>query len=46
MITDHEIFITTPESHEHLTIKISQQDIVSIISYEKDKNNYIYALVT
>ena len=39
MRSDHEIFIAILESHEHFTIKISQQDMVSIISYEKDKNN-------
>ena len=32
MITDHEIFIEMLESREHLTIKISQQDMVSNIS--------------
>jgi len=32
MRNDHEIFIEIIESHEHLTIKISQQDMASNIS--------------
>ena len=31
-MNDHEIFIETLGSHEHLTIKILQQDMISIIS--------------
>ena len=32
MRTDHEIFIETLELHEQTTIKISEEDMVSIIS--------------
>ena len=39
---DHEIFIATLRWQEHLTIKISQQDMVSIISKEKDKTTSLY----
>ena len=39
MRTDHEIFTEILESHENLTIKISQQYMASNISYGKGKNN-------
>ena len=39
MRTDHEIFIVTLASHDYSTIKISQHNIASNISYGKDKNN-------
>ena len=39
MRTDHEIFIVTLASHYYSTIKISQHNIASNISYGKDKNN-------
>ena len=42
MRTDHKIFIVTLESHEHLTIKISQQDMASNNSYGKDKTTSLY----
>ena len=37
MRTDHEIFIEILEPYEHLSIKISQQDMASNISYGKGK---------
>jgi len=42
MRNHHEIFIETLESHEHLTIKISQQDMASNNSDGKDKTTSLY----
>ena len=42
MRTDHEIFIAILELQEQTTIKISLQDMASIISEEKDKTSSIY----
>ena len=41
MRTDHEIFIVTLESYEHSTIKISEHNKASNISYGKDKTTSI-----
>ena len=43
MRTDHEIFIATPQPHEHFTIKISEQDIASNNSKERGKTTSLYA---
>ena len=42
MRTDHKIFIAILELQEQTTIKISLQEIASIISKEKDKTTSLY----